>query len=153
MDILNVLVGEHGIFYGQFEYLEQVLSSVSEIEEVQVPAGLLAAAVEAHSALEDDLLFAALEPHLDADSPDVLGMRMMHEEIAAGFERVRVARDVHGAREACVGVIELARQHFVGEETFVFPKARLLLTEDARDTLGAAWADRRGVMRAFGMWR
>lgn len=123
------------------------------MEEVQVQAGLLAVAVEAHSALENDLLFAALDPHLDTGSPDVLGMRMMHEEIAAGFERVRLARDLNGAREACVGVIELARQHFIGEETFLFPKARLLLTEDARDTLGAAWADRRGAMRAFGMWR
>jgi len=153
MDILNVLLGEHGVFYGQFEYLEQVLPGVSAIEEVQGPAGLLAAAVETHSALEDDLLFAAIEPHLDAGSPDVLGMRMMHEAITTGFERVRLARDLHAAREACVGVIELARQHFRSEETVLFPKARLLLAEEARDTLGAAWADRRGVMRAFGMWR
>jgi len=153
MDILNVLLGEHGVFYGQFDYLEQLLPGASAIEEVQVLAGVLAAAVEAHSALEDDLLFTALEPHLDAGSPDVLGMRMMHEEIAVGFERVRLARDLNAAREACAGVIELARQHFIGEETFLFPKARLLLADEARDTLGAAWADRRGVMRAFGMWR
>ncbi len=153
MDILDVLAGEHGVFYGQFDDLERTLPLATAAEEVQVQAALLGAAVEAHSALEDDLVFTAVEPHLDAGSPDVRGLRMMHEEIADGFGRVRAARDLDTAREEFAGVIGLARQHFLGEETFLFPKARTLLTDETRAALGATWADRRGVMRAFGMWR
>ena len=41
MDILNVLVGEHGVLYRQFEYLEQTLPAASTVEEIQALAASL----------------------------------------------------------------------------------------------------------------
>lgn len=145
MNIIDVLLGEHGAMYPQFDLLEQTLPEVSSTSEIKVQAELLAAVVQSHSAMEDDLLFAALELPLGAESPALVGMRMMHEDIDRGFEELRRAEDVVVARDAVLGVIGLARQHFLGEEESLFPTARRVLDHDTLDRLGAIWAERRGV--------
>jgi hemerythrin-like domain-containing protein len=145
MNIIDVLLGEHGAMYPQFDFLEQTLGEVGTISEIKAQAELLAAAVQSHSTIEDDLLFAALEGPLGVGSPALVGMRMMHEDIDRGFEELRRAEDVAVARDGLLGVIGLARQHFLGEEESLFPTAHRVLNRDALDRLGAMWAERRGM--------
>jgi hemerythrin-like domain-containing protein len=148
MNIIDVLLGEHGALYPQFDFLEQTLSEVGTVGEIKAQAALLAAAMQSHSTVEDDLLFAALESPLGAESPALVGMRMMHEDLDRGFEELRGAKDVVVARDGLLGVIGLARQHFLGEEEFLFPTARRALDRETLDRLGAMWAERRGVLKS-----
>jgi hypothetical protein len=144
MDIVQGLLGEHGVLYAQFEYLEETVPGLS-LGVLKAQAEMLAAALRSHSSLEDELLFAALEPVLGAGSPELLGMRMMHEEIDRGLESCRAAEDERGAQGDLLGVVGLARQHFLGEEQAIFPVAQARLTKAGREALGAQWAARRGV--------
>lgn len=147
MNIIDVLLGEHGALYPQFDFLEQTLPEVGTVGEIKAQAEVLAAAVQSHSTVEDDLLFAALESPLGAESPALVGMRMMHEDLDRGFEELQRAEDVVVARDGLLGVIALARQHFLGEEESLFPTARRVLDREALDRLGAMWAERRGVLQ------
>jgi hypothetical protein len=144
MDIVQALLGEHGALYAQFDYLEDAVPRLP-LGVLKAQAEMLAAALVSHSSLEDELLFAALEPVVGAGSPELLGMRMMHEEIDRGLESCRSASDERDAQGDLLGVVGLARQHFLGEEQAIFPLAQARLTEAGRRALGAQWAARRGV--------
>lgn len=146
MDIIETLLGEHGALYVQFDHLENAVAGLP-VSAVKAQAEVLAAALQSHSSLEDELLFASLEPILGMGSPELLGMRMMHEDIDRGIEMCRAAVDADQAQAELLGVIGLARQHFLGEEQTLFPLARERIPPETRDALGAQWAARRGVMR------
>ncbi len=146
MDIVEALLGEHGALYVQFDYLENAAPG-QPLSVLKMQAEVLAAALQSHSSLEDELLFASLEPVLGAGSPELLGMRMMHEDIDRGIEACRTAADAGQAEAELLGVIGLARQHFLGEERTLFPIAQERVPQETRDMLGAEWAARRGVMR------
>jgi hypothetical protein len=72
-------------------------------------------------------------------------MRMMHEDIDRGLARAVQARDLAEIRDALLGVLDLTRQHFMGEEQVVFALDTLPLA--IREQLGSQWADRRGISR------
>lgn len=145
MDIVDVLLGEHGALGAQFRYLETAIPEHS-LEALKAEVEFLAAALQSHSTLEDELLFTALEPLLGVGSPELLGMRMMHGDIDRELEACRTATDATEAGEQLLGVVELARQHFLGEEETLFPKARRAIPQETRAALGAAWASRRSVV-------
>jgi hemerythrin-like domain-containing protein len=144
MDIVDALLGEHGALHAQFDHLEGAVQDAA-LSAVKAQAELLAAALQSHSTLEDELLFAPLEPFLGAGSPELLGMRMMHEEIDRGLEACRDAAETGPAQRELLGVIGLARQHFLGEEQTLFPLAQQRLPRQIRARLGAQWAVRRGI--------
>jgi len=146
MDIVDALLGEHGALYAQFDHVEEVVPQLS-LSALRAQTDVLAAALQSHSSLEDELLFTALEPILGVGSPELLGMRMMHEDIDRGIEAFRAATEIEQAQGSLLGVVGLARQHFLGEEQTLFPTARKRITQETRDALGAEWAARRGVMR------
>jgi iron-sulfur cluster repair protein YtfE (RIC family) len=116
------------------------------LSALKAQTDVLAAALQSHAGLEDELLFAALEPVLGAGSPELIGMRMMHEDIDRGLEACRAATDDAEAQGDLLGVIGLARQHFLGEEQALFPLAKERIPRETRDALGAEWAARRAVM-------
>lgn len=146
MDIIETLLGEHGVLYVQFDHLEDAVAGLP-LSAVKAQAEVLAAALQSHSSLEDELLFTSLEPILGMGSPELLGMRMMHEDIDRGIEACRATTDADHAQADLLGVVGLARQHFLGEEQTLFPLAKERVPKETRDTLGAEWAARRGVMR------
>lgn len=144
MDIIEALLGEHGALSAQFDYLEAAAPQLP-LSALKAQADLLAAALQSHARLEDELLFTALEPALGAGSPALLGMRLMHEEIDRGLEACRAAVDETEAQGDLLGVLGLARQHFLGEEQTLFPIARERISRETREALGAEWAARRSV--------
>lgn len=150
MDIVDLLVGEHGVLNAQLEYLERDASRAASLPAVQAQVSVLAVGLQSHAQVEDDILFTALEPHLEASSPVLVGMRMMHEDIDRTLERLAGAGELTQAREELLGLVGLVRQHFLGEEQAVFPLARQVVDEGTLRRLAVEWAERRGILQSGG---
>jgi len=147
MRITDALLGEHGVFYAQFDHLEQAVPAAETLAQVKDQAALLAAALKPHANLENDLLFAALEPHLGPMGPLAV-MRMEHDEIEGTLARVQEVKDLAGAQDLALHAIQVARDHFAKEEQVLFPMAQQVLSAEALAQLGAQWAEQRQVRLA-----
>jgi hemerythrin-like domain-containing protein len=108
---------------------------------------MLATALAGHAHLEEDLLFKTLEPHIGAMGPLAV-MRMEHDQIEGGLERLPAARELEQARELLLQVVEVARGHFAKEEQVLFPMASQALSAETLIDLGEQWAKRRAVTLA-----
>ena len=144
MDLTQALLGEHGVFYAQFDQLEKTAASGS-LAGVQAQADLIAAALLGHAGLEDDLLFTALEPQLGTQGGPLAVMRMEHIEIEGAFERIARTTDIEEARGLVREVIQTLRAHFAKEEQVLFPMAAQVLGSGRLVEMGARWADTRKV--------
>jgi regulator of cell morphogenesis and NO signaling len=153
MRITDVLLGEHGVFYAQFDYLQHAVRSAGNVAEVQSLAGMLDAALASHAAMENSLLFSALEPHLGAQSGPLSVMRWEHDEIERIFNQLAQARSLKEAQQLVADVLQVARAHFVKEEQMLFPAAERTLGAATLADLGTRWAAQRGVIpeAAYGL--
>ncbi len=148
MKITDALLGEHGILYAQFDYLEEMLRSSPTLEQVHSAAAVLASVMKPHADLEEELLFApALErmghPHAALDV-----MREEHEEVKEHIVAAGNATRVGVATEELLRALDLARYHFLKEEQVTFPLAEQLLGAGELERLGDEWAARRAVVLA-----
>lgn len=146
MLITDALLGEHGVFYLLFQDLEQVLPALDSIAALQNRIAPLAFSLEAHAALEDELLFAALEPHLGVQSGPLAVMRMEHDQIVNLLKQIPSATDLAQGRALAAQMIEVSRSHFRKEEQVLFRMARKFLDEESLSALGAQWSARRGPL-------
>lgn len=145
MKIIEALLGEHGVFYAQFDHLERTVPAAPALELVQSQAALLTAALATHAGLENELLFSALDPHLGQMGPLAV-MRMEHDEIESTLGQVQEARDLAQAQRLVLHAVRVARDHFAKEEQVLFPMAQQVLDGERLAQLGAQWAERRSVM-------
>jgi hemerythrin-like domain-containing protein len=95
--------------------------------------------------LEDELLFIALEAHLDPQSGPLAVMRMEHNEIEGSLERLQKLQDLAEAKNLLLHAVQTARAHFAKEEQVLFPLAGQMLEAGKLVQLGAKWAERRKV--------
>ncbi len=166
MKITDALKGEHGVFYAQFELLEEVVAPAT-LPVLKAQGAILAAGLTPHAQMENDLLFPALEAHLGTDGPTA-AFRAEHAEIESAFERLRQLRELNRdhnqidaalarlpetpslaeARDLIDEIVHAAREHFAKEEQMLFPMAEQLLGERTLEELGAEWARRRSVVLA-----
>jgi hemerythrin-like domain-containing protein len=146
MKITDALLGEHGVFYAQFEHIEKVVPKMETLALVQSQGAMLAAALKPHAQMENELLFRALESHLPADSGPLAVMRMEHDEIEGTLGRLQEVKDLTEARNMLVHAIQTAREHFAKEEQVLFPMAKQMLDSHTLEQLGAKWAGQRRVM-------
>ena len=144
MDLTQALLGEHGVFYAQFDQLEKTASS-GTLAGVQAQAGLIAVALLGHASLEDDLLFTALEPQLGTQAGPLAVMRMEHIEIEGAFQRIARANDLEEASGLVREVLQTLRDHFAKEEQVLFPMAAQVLGPGRLVEMGGRWADARKV--------
>lgn len=144
MKIIEALLGEHGVFYAQFDHLEQTVPAAPTLELVQSQAALLTAALATHAGLENELLFSALDPHLGQMGPLAV-MRMEHDEIENTLDHVQAAQDLARAQRLALHAVRVARDHFAKEEQVLFPMAHQVLDESTLTQLGDQWAERRHV--------
>ncbi len=145
MKLTDALRGEHGVFYAQFDHLEQAVPAVEDLAVLKSQAAMLAAALATHAQLEEELLFQALDPHLSEMGPLAV-MRAEHEEVEAGLSEIPAFTDLAEAQQRLLRVVEVARQHFAKEEQILFMLADQSLDTKTLNELGAKWAERRGVM-------
>lgn len=144
MRITEALLGEHGVFYAQFNHLEQTVPAAPTLDLVQSQAALLTAALATHANLENELLFSALDPHLGPAGPLAV-MRMEHDQIESLLTQAQEAQDVKQAQQLVLQAVQVARNHFAKEEQVLFPMALQVLDEPTLSELAAQWANRRGV--------
>ena len=144
MKIIEAFLGEHGVFYAQFDHLEQAVPTAQTLTEVQHQTAVLTAGLGPHANLENDLLFAALEPHLGPMGPLAV-MRMEHDEIEGSLARVQEVKDLVEAQDLVLHAIQVARDHFAKEEQVLFPLAKQVLEANDLIRLGDRWAERRKV--------
>ena len=145
MNITQALLGEHGVFYAQFKHLEQTLQMATNASQVQGQVTLLAAALETHARLENDLLFNALDAHLSGMGPLTV-MRAEHQDIEGTLAQVAQVQDLSRAQGLVQRLLQIARAHFSKEEQVLFPLAEQTLDAATLQRLGAQWAEQRGVV-------
>ena len=145
MKLTDALRGEHGVFYAQFDYLEQAVPAVEDLAILKVQAAMLASALATHAQLEEELLFRALDPHLGEMGPLSI-MRTDHEQIEQALAQIPSLIDLAETQRQLLGVVEIARQHFAKEEQILFELAPESLGDEMLRDLGTKWAERRGVM-------
>jgi hemerythrin-like domain-containing protein len=141
------LLGEHAVFYAQFDNLENRLPKAENLLQVKSLGGILAAALASHAQLENELLFNALDPHFGGSGP-VAVMRAEHAQIEGTLDQIQAADELGQAKHLLMHTITLARQHFAKEEQVLFPMAQQVLDDQTLFELGAQWAERREVFSA-----
>jgi iron-sulfur cluster repair protein YtfE (RIC family) len=145
MKITAGLLGEHAVFYAQFDHLDQVLPREQVIREIKAQGLMLESALAGHANIEEELLFQALDLFPEATGP-LNVMRMEHEEIEGALGRIPELNGIEESRSLLLHVVQVARQHFAKEEQILFKLADQLLGDTKLAELGLQWAERRGVM-------
>ena len=144
MKLTDAFLGEHGAFNALFSTIERLADTSGDLAQIEGALAALAAEVSSHAALEEELLFSALEPLLEDDAL-ITEMRAEHREIRAGLERIEAAQNIQQAVDAVRLTFAVARRHFQKEEEVLYPLAQRVLDEEALTRLGEAWAAVRQV--------
>lgn len=164
MKITDALLAEHGVFYAQFELLEQSAAHAN-LQVIQAQGALVMAGLGPHAKIENEILFPALENHWGEDGPtrmfrmehtqiedwlaqlqEIRELLRAHDEIENALAQLPQMQDVEQARRLVRDVLDLAREHFSKEETMLFPTAEQMLDERKLTELGTQWAERRRVI-------
>ena len=142
--LIDALLGEHGAFNALFNAIEKMAVASGELAQIESATAALAAELESHAKLEEELLFPALKPYLEND--ELLSeMLADHEQIQAGLERIENARDIREAVDAAQETLSVARRHFHKEEEVLYPLAHRVLDDEVQTQLGKTWAAARKV--------
>jgi len=144
MNLVDALLGEHGVFYALFAHLEGRLKKGGSPAEIQEAAAVLVATLISHAKIEEELLFPALEQHLGPAGP-LSVMRGEHEQIDGVLDEVAGGRQSGDGATALLHALQVARDHFAKEEQVLFQMARQALDTNLLVELGSQWAERRGV--------
>ncbi len=146
MKLTDVLLGEHAAFGALFDEIEAMASFAGEVAQIESAMTVLTTEVKSHAALEEKLLFPALEPHVETDEL-FAEMRADHEQIQFGLKRIEDARDLNEALEAVRQTLDTARRHFKKEEEKLYALAEEVLDDETLIQLGEAWATAHPVKR------
>lgn len=142
MNLIDILIGEHGVFFALFDNLDIRVPKSERMGEVLSIARTLFAALSSHAHLENEILFTELEPHLGSDGSLAI-MREEHDEIHRTLAIARGAQVTFEGIDQLLHVLAVARQHFHKEEQVLFPAARKHLGEKRLRALGRRWAEAR----------
>lgn len=148
MRLTDALLGEHGVFYAEFDRLDSCIPYVATAAEVREEAALLAAGLVSHARLEDMLLFDELERRALLDPALIATMREEHTAIAGKLDRAQATGDRELAGELLLEAVATAREHFSKEERLAFPAADAALGAARLEELASWWAAERGVFLA-----
>lgn len=142
MKITDALLAEHVVFHNLFDHIEATLPKLTTLAEVHALAGLLDAALQAHSKVEDKLLIEPLE-HCFAQIGHQETFHDEHDEIDERLKSALLSRNVKTARRLLHLAVVSSRMHFDKEERLVFPMAEKALKSRTLATLGDAWIRQR----------
>ncbi len=146
MKLTDMLRGEHAAFRALLDEIEEMASFAGEVAQIESAMTVLRTEIKSHAALEEKLLFPALEPHVETDEL-FAEMRADHEQIRSGLERIENARDLDEALEAVRRTLNIVRKHFKNEEEKLYALAEEVLDDETLIRLGEAWATARSVKR------
>ncbi|MEK6606475.1 MAG: hemerythrin domain-containing protein [Myxococcota bacterium] len=142
MKITECLNVEHGVFLTQLDVLEKMLRDNADADEIRACALLLAAAVEKHRALEEELLYPAILRAFGQGFPPMRVMEAEHKEIE------RCIHDLDARRgDAATDARELAavlREHIGKEVDVLFPMAERGVPSADLEQMACRCAERHG---------
>ncbi len=144
MKLTDALLGEHGAFNVLLNEIEKMASIAGDVAQIDSAIAVFATEIKAHAALEEELLFPALKPHL-ATNELITEMLAEHKEIRQGLERIENAVDISEAIDAVQQTISAIRNHFQKEEKVLYPFAEDVLDDETLIRLGKAWAVARSM--------
>lgn len=144
MRITDAFLGEHGAFKAMFAKIEKLAEISGDLAQIESAMAVLETEIEAHAALEEDMLFSLLAKQ-PAHEELVAKMRAQHKEIFQAWDRIEGARDVAEALELVAQAVEVARGHFESEEATLYPAVRKVLNEEQLSRLAETWAAARHV--------
>lgn len=147
MNLIDALLGEHGVFYALFTRLEESLSSTETMAEVRSATAVLTAGLLSHAKIENEVLFPALETHIGPEGPLAV-MRREHEELDGTLQEVAGMERRDEAVTKVLHALQVARDHFAKEEQVLFPLARRTLGNALLADLGERWTQMRRVVVA-----
>lgn len=147
MNLIDALLGEHGVFYALFARLEESLPKAETLSEVQGATAMLTTSLVSHAKIENEVLFPALEAHLGPEGPLAV-MRREHEEIESTLQDVESMDHKEEAVVKVLHALQVARDHFAKEEQVLFPLARRTLPDASLIELGERWTHVRRVVVA-----
>ncbi len=145
MKLTDALLGEHGTFYVLFSQIEEIAAMEGPLAQIRGATMVLGAMVDSHAAIEEKLLFSALEPHLGTNDGPLAVMRAEHEKMACLLEQIEDTDDTDRVILWIEEALSAARSHFQREERVLFPMAQHLLGDEELTRLGRAWAEVRQV--------
>lgn len=165
MKITDALKGEHGVFYAQFNHLEQWLDG-ADLSAIKTAGALLGAGLAPHAHIENEVLFPPIEERLGEGGPttvmrrehaeiegklnELQELKGAHDEIEGALTKLPNAKSVDDARRLVKDILYAAREHFAKEEKMLFPMAEQILDANTLEQLGAEWASRRTEAVDFG---
>lgn len=144
MKLTDALLGEHAVFYGLFDRIEEMASTEGLAVPIQSAMLILNSLVMSHAAIEEELLFPALVAKLGPGG-EIEEMRSEHDELERALEQIEDTEQFNEAAELTLRALSLARAHFKKEEEELFHIALRTLDEEELTRLGAYWAASRNV--------
>src|SRR5579864_5522555 len=78
INILDALVGEHGLLYAQFDRIVAEAPRIENLSLLRAEADLLITSLQAHLSLEDALLCARMTSYVK-QQPPIVGCEISHE--------------------------------------------------------------------------
>ncbi len=145
MKIIELLWRDHQEFYSQFDRLEENLQVAGKVAEIRTQVSKLNTALQTHAQLEDELLFATLEPYIGEMGPLTV-MRLEHTAIEDTFAQLQVTTGAAETEQLVTHLLTVARSHFAKEEQILFPLSEQVLSTDTLDELGEQFMQRRGTV-------
>jgi hemerythrin-like domain-containing protein len=148
MNIVDALLGEHGVLKHQIEALRLAAPQLSDIQ-LRAAVFHLAEAVESHAAIEDELLFTPLDEGDRVPAGPVAAMRHEHRTIEDLASQLLHPAATSGPAAPPLRVVlrllDTLLHHFAHEEHVLFPMARTVVDRETLEELGRRWAGRRAV--------
>jgi hemerythrin-like domain-containing protein len=143
MTITETLTAEHRVFRDLFDQMAQLVPSLQTLGELRALARLTEGLLRAHSRVEEESLFAALDHCLEHLAQREVFFQQ-HKEIDARLGRIRRTSRVAEARRLLLGAMAFSRQHFEREEAVLFPLAEQVMKAETLTELAKARARKPG---------
>lgn len=144
MSICYALLGEHGVFYRQFDYIREMIDQSASVERLVAATQPVVDALISHSIIENETILPAIAAVSGPGGPAAV-MRMDHEEIEALFTDLLASTSVDQFKRGFDNVVGVTKNHFMKEEEALFVMAKELLNARELEELGCRWSEQRGV--------
>jgi hemerythrin superfamily protein len=143
--ICQALLGEHAVFYKQFEILEEMLEYERSLERLLFAVRPIAKSLITHAQIENEILIPELDKVMGPSGPQTVA-RMDHEVIDSDLMNLMESRSLEEFKKRLPEVLINIRSHFAMEEEALFVMARETLSSERLTALGEFWAEQRKVM-------
>jgi len=141
LDVIDGLMGEHGAFYVQLDYLQRLSQEGATPGRLKAFFTVIAAGLSSHAWMEEHLVFDVLERKFELRDT----IHNEHEVIHTLLSQFAGLQDPSEVASLLSQTAQAVRRHFENEEKTLFPGARRVMEEARLVELGARWAEQRKV--------